>query len=87
MTQPVGDGSASASTVRPHARAQRPRRRLSFVGVLGELLITAGALVLLFLGWQQWLNDIIVGNQLHGQSVQQSATWNKGDVSAKPGRR
>lgn len=53
------------------------RHRVSVAGVLGELLITAGVFVLLFLGWQQWLNDIIVGNQLHGQSVQQSQTWTK----------
>ena len=56
---------------------KRPRRRISAIGVLGELLITAGVFVLLFLGWQQWLNDIIVGTQLHGQSVHQSETWNK----------
>lgn len=47
-------------------RRQTQRRRsagLAFVGVLGELFLTAGVLVLLFLGWQLWLNDIIVGNQ------------------------
>lgn len=55
----------------------RPRHRLSVVGVLGELLITAGVLVLLFLGWQQWLGDIIVGHQLYGQSVHQSQEWIK----------
>lgn len=59
------------------ASTKRARRRLSVVGVLGELLITAGVLVLLFLGWQQWLGDIIVGNQLYGQSVHQSQEWIK----------
>ena len=54
------------------------------LGVLGEVLITAGVLVLLFLGWQQWLNDIVVGNQLQGESVQQSSQWSKGSVVAKP---
>lgn len=65
---------------RPRSRAakkKRQRRRISVVGVLGEVLITAGVLVLLFLGWQQWLGDIIVGNQLYGQSVQQSQQWIK----------
>jgi sortase A len=62
---------------RARAGAKRPRRRTSVVGVLGEVLITAGVLVLLFLGWQQWLGDIIVGNQLYGQSVQQSQQWIK----------
>ena len=44
-------------------RGGRRRHRVSVVGVLGELLITAGVLVFLFLGWQLWLNDLIVGNQ------------------------
>jgi sortase A len=84
MTQPDMDSAAAPSTggrrargKTPGARSPRPRRRVSVVGVLGELLITAGVLVLLFIGWQQWLNDIIVGNELHGQSVKQSETWNK----------
>jgi sortase A len=37
------------------------RRRVSIVGVIGELFITAGVLVFLFLGWQLWLNDLVVG--------------------------
>lgn len=54
------------------------------IGVLGELLITAGVFVLLFLGWQQWFNNIVVGQELNGQSVQQSQTWNKAAGPAKP---
>src|SRR5690606_4650244 len=42
---------------------RRQRRRLSVVGVAGEIFITAGFLVFLFLGWQLWLNDIIVGDE------------------------
>ena len=69
--------SSRAAQAQHGQRVTRPRRRISVVGVFGELLITAGVFVLLFLGWQQWLNDIIVGNQLHGQAVHQSQTWNK----------
>lgn len=57
------------------ARAPRKRRKVSLIGVFGELLLTAGVLVLLFLGWQVWLNDIIVGGQLNEESVQQSQEW------------
>lgn len=57
-------------------RNAKPRRRVSVVGVLGELLITAGALVLAFLGWQVWLGDIIVGGQLSDETQQQAAEWN-----------
>ena len=64
----------------------RPRRRprVTVVGVLGEVLITAGVFVLLFLGWQLWLNDIIVGHQLQGESVQQSQVWDKGTANSVP---
>lgn len=46
-------------------RRAKPRASvgLTLIGILGELFLTAGVLVLLFLGWQLWLNDIIVGNE------------------------
>jgi sortase A len=47
------------------------------VGVIGELLITAGVFVLLFLGWQLWLNDIIVGNQQQAAAQSLDDKWNK----------
>jgi sortase A len=86
-----GDGESTTESTEPaeqprgaHAAStKRPRRRVSVVGVLGELLITAGVLVLLFLGWQQWLGDIIEGHQLYGQSVQQSQQWIKAAGPAK----
>lgn len=64
-----------------HRRAQR-RSRVSVVGVIGELFITAGVLVLLFLGWQVWLNDLIVGNVQQNQAVEQSQQWDKGEAAA-----
>jgi sortase A len=76
-------GSPAAPAMRPRGRERtaskgaRPRRRISIVGVFGELFITAGVLVLLFLGWQQWLGDLIIGNQLYGESVKQSQEWIK----------
>ena len=54
------------------------------VGILGEVLITAGVLVLLFLGWQLWLNDIIVGNEANHEAVEQTKEW---DRAAPPARR
>jgi sortase A len=57
---------------------ERPRRaRISVVGILGEVLITAGVLVLLFLGWQLWLNDIIVGAEAQKQAVEQTREWDR----------
>jgi sortase A len=70
---------AARADRRPRGRRtrRRPSARLSVVGVLGELLITAGVLVLLFIGWQQWLNDVIVGSQQQTLAVKQSETWDK----------
>jgi sortase A len=38
----------------------KKRRRITFLGVFGELSITAGVLIFLFLFWQLWFNDIVV---------------------------
>lgn len=57
------------------AARRRTRRRLNVVGVLGELLITAGVLVLLFLGWQLWLNDIIFGASQEQAAEELSELW------------
>jgi sortase A len=63
---------------------RRPRRRVSVIGVLGELLITAGALVLAFLGYQVWLGDAIVGGQLNGEAVEQAEEWSAGYDDVPP---
>lgn len=60
---------------------RRRRRRVSVVGVLGELLITAGVLVFLFLGWQLWLNDLIVGDQQNQVAADLADTWDSGNIS------
>lgn len=54
---------------------------MSVVGVFGELLITAGVLVFLFLGWQLWLNDIIVGDQQNNAAADLAQTWDSGNFS------
>ena len=65
--------------------ASKPRRRISVVGVLGELLITAGAFVLLFLAWQLWFNDLVVGNNLHEESLDQAQLWERDASTAAHG--
>jgi sortase A len=55
---------------------------VSVVGVVGELFITGGVLVLLFLGWQVWLNDLLVGGQQHNQALEQSQNWDQGVASS-----
>jgi sortase A len=43
--------------------------------VLGELLITAGVFVLLFLGWQLWFNDSSWADSCAQESLEQSQAW------------
>ncbi|WP_368497885.1 class E sortase [Herbiconiux sp. A18JL235] len=69
---------------------RRPRRRKRslvnrIVGVAGELLITAGVLVLLFLGWQFSLNGILLSNQQSSDAGSLSETWaEQGDAGSVP---
>lgn len=64
---------------------RRRRHRVSFVGVLGELLITAGVFVLLFLGWSLWFNDLVVGQQLREESLEHASDWQGNASTAEPG--
>lgn len=42
---------------------RRRRRGLAIVSVIGELFLTAGVVCFLFIGWQLWLNDLVVGEE------------------------
>ncbi|HRQ00617.1 MAG TPA: class E sortase [Terrimesophilobacter sp.] len=79
MTEVPSESAPTASAAPPvtltRRQLRKKRRRTNIVGVLGELLITAGVLVFLFLGWQLWLNDIIVGEQHRGQAADLSEEW------------
>lgn len=43
--------------------------------MLGEVLITVGLLVLLFLGWQVWWNSAILSNAQENAASAQAKTW------------
>jgi len=64
---------------RSRRRADR-RRPVSFIGILGELFITAGIIVLLFLVWQTWINNIVVSNAQRDEALELSQEWNKGEA-------
>lgn len=53
----------------------RPRRRTSVVGVLGELLITVGIVALLYVSWQMWVGDWIIGAEKQKQASALSQSW------------
>ncbi|MFN3708620.1 class E sortase [Microcella sp.] len=68
MTDSIPREAASTPTEAEPQRRARPR--VSVVGVIGELLITAGVVVMLFLGWYVWLNDIITGAQQENAALE-----------------
>lgn len=70
--EPFETGARPEASAAP---AERTRPRVSVVGVLGELLVTAGVLILLFLGWQLWWNDAIMASQQSGAASDLSSEW------------
>ena len=81
MTAPTPDAPPLRSRSRRRS-TRRPRRRLTFFGVLGEILMTAGALVLLYLGWQLWWNDAVIANQQTSEAAELRESW--GDTAPAP---
>ena len=69
---------ADAENVEPRNR----RHRVSLIGVAGELLLTAGVLVLLFIGWQNVFNSWVLNGQQNGAAAQLGRQWL--DESASP---
>ena len=61
------------------ATPNRPRRKASlfwrFVGVVGELLITAGLIIGLFVVWQIWWTDIGANREQANAITQQREAW------------
>ncbi|QAY69547.1 class E sortase [Xylanimonas protaetiae] len=66
-----------------HVRPRRPQRRSAgtvAVGVVGELLITAGVLLGLFVVWQLWWTDVVAMRE--HQQVLASLDWEAPPVPA-----
>ncbi|KAA9106605.1 class E sortase [Microbacterium rhizomatis] len=64
-------------------RARRPRRRTTFFGVLGEILITVGVVTLLYVSWQLWIGDMIYGAERNAAGQQLTQQW-EDDFLARP---
>lgn len=74
LSDASGDGSAPAGAG-GRRRTRRAGAHLSVIGVSGEILITAGVVVLLFLGWQVWWNSLISNAQQTRAATEQSQRW------------
>jgi sortase A len=62
----------------------RKKRRVSVVGVLGEIFITAGIVILLYLAWELWLNDLIFGASQSQVASSLSQEWQSDFSTAEP---
>lgn len=65
--------SEAAKTRRAHGG--RPRRGATVSGVLGEILISIGVVVLLYVAWQMWVGDWIYGAQNNAAGKDISEQW------------
>lgn len=72
----MDDAAAPADATRRQRRA-RPRRRATFTGVLGEILITVGIVTLMYVAWQLWIGDIIYGAERTAQADALSDQWQR----------
>ncbi len=67
---------------------RRPARRgLAAISVIGELFLTAGVICFLFIGWQLWFNDLVVGEEQRVSAKQLEDQWRTpGSASVRPTR-
>lgn len=76
---PAPEQKDAEQPLRRRDRRAKPAAKRSpvskVVGVFGELLITAGVLVLLFLGWQFSLNGIMLSNQQASDANSLAQSW------------
>ena len=66
--------TVDATGSRP-ARAAQAHRRAGVTGVLGEILLSLGVVVLLYVVWQMWVGDWIYGAQNNAAGRELSAQW------------
>lgn len=52
------------------------------VGVLGELLVTLGAIVLLFVAWQLWWTDVVSGQETSSAVAAMEQQWSAPTATA-----
>lgn len=66
------------TTTHPSAPPEPPLRRnrgRSILGVFGELLITVGALILLFVAWQLWWTDVVARRSFDDTRAELAQQW------------
>jgi len=74
---PSGPGERADRRARERSRRSARRHHVTVLGVIGDILITAGVLVLLFIGWQQWFNDLVVAREHAAAAAKVSESFGK----------
>ena len=72
----------SASRRAPAIARRGRRRRVSVLGVIGEVLVTAGILVLLFVVWSVWFNSWVLNGQQTSAAASLGRDWLEGPGAA-----
>lgn len=76
MSQTRADtGDAVPRGRRAQRRGGRAKRSVSVIGVIGEILLTAGVVTLLYVSWQLWIGDMIYGAERNAQGQELSEQW------------
>lgn len=75
--RPLAEPAEPATGAESPPRPLRRRSRATFSSVLGELLITVGMIVLLFVVWQLWVNDAIEGAANNESGLELSQQWDQ----------
>lgn len=57
---------------------------MTVLGVLGDLLLTGGVVVLLFVGWQLWNGDAIIGAQFKSEADALTREWAEAPAPSVP---
>ncbi len=78
----IGEGEA-AEPEGPRRKRVR-RRRVSAIGLAGEILITAGVLILGYIGWQPIWSATIISSHQRDVASEQSQQWLQQAQSAAP---
>ncbi|MBD7958458.1 class E sortase [Microbacterium sp. Sa4CUA7] len=67
----------SDAATAPPTRRQRVshRRPVSVLGVIGEVLVTLGVVVLLYVAYQMWIGDVIIGGQRQAEAHEVTEQW------------
>jgi len=76
--------SRHAQRANGHPRRVRRRRGPTVVGVLGEILITAGLLILGYIGWQPLWSATVIASHQRDVAAQQSAQWRQSAQTPAP---